>query len=83
MVKEVKKLCSHEGDRFVLSMGRLFVTSHSVPFFLLLNMHSETEQVNANKMNDDGSFDMFCVALEKTEHPIKCVYVGKSCAGRV
>lgn len=51
--------------------------------FPLLNMHSETEQVNGNKMNDDGSFCMFCGALENREHTIKCMYGEKSCAGRV
>lgn len=41
------------------------MASHSIPYFLLLNMHSETEQVNGNKTNDNGSFGIFCVTLEK------------------
>lgn len=83
MVTKIKILCSHEGNRFVLCLREVFVTSHSILFFPLLNMHSETEQVNGNKMNDDGSFGMFCGTLEKTEHPIKCVFGEKSHAGRV
>lgn len=47
------------------------MTSHSIPFFLLLN--SEREQVNGNKINDGGSFGMFHGAVEKTEHLVKCV----------
>lgn len=53
------------------------------PFFPLLNICSEREQVNGNKINDDCSFGMFCGALEKTEHTIKCVYGENSRAGRV
>lgn len=46
-------------------------------------MHSEIEQVNGNETNDDGSFGTFCGTLEKTEHPVRCVFGEKSCAGRV
>lgn len=54
------------------------MTSHSVPFFPPLSMHSEREQVNVNKINDDDSFCMFCDALLKRQNTLP-LYGEKSC----
>lgn len=60
-----------------MPMGGLYDQSFCT-IFPLLSMHSEREQVNVNKINDDDLFCMFCGALLKRQN-ILPLYGEKSC----